>query len=61
MQYGDINRERKTQIKSGFSSDKAIVSGVKKAVKAVKNFPQKASDYMNKHVYDKMLNKMAKK
>ena len=61
MQYGDMNRERKTQIKSGFSSDKMIINGVKKAVKAVKNFPQKSSDFMNRNVYDKMLNKMTKK
>jgi len=41
MQYSDINRERKINIKNGWHTDKAIIGGVKRIARAVKNTPKK--------------------
>lgn len=67
MEYSDINRERRNQIKSGWQTDKAIIGGVKKAAKAVAGIPKKISElskrkdeYLMNKVHNKLEGKVAR-
>jgi hypothetical protein len=50
MNTSDINRHRKQNIKQGAFSDKAIIGGVKRGFNAIKTFPDKVGNYINKKV-----------
>ncbi len=56
MQYSDINRERKTNIKNGWHTDKAIIGGVKKVASAIKNTPKRINNRVDKF-YDKVVDR----
>jgi len=63
MQYSDMNRERKTNIKNGWQTDKAIVGGVKRAANAVSGVSKsikRAISNAEEKVSSRLVNKVKK-